>query len=347
MSFLDETGLAYFLGKLKALFALDSAVEHTTGAETVGGEKKFTSRFVRKGSTVDMADTTSTGEQEEAVFQAQDKNGRPFLQINMERRPSPGYNELRFRLLGGDTMGRWADFRTRLTDDNKFNLRLEKRSEVSIDIPADSNASLLATTAWVRSATGNTSLNAATATKAAQDASGNVITTTYATKTELAAKADDSAVVHKKAFAASPVFTATLAEDVAATHAAPYTITAQQLGGNYQELYIHMVVPAATTASPIRVYVAYDNNVQDIGQVGNAVYTSKRYVGIRIGNDMGMATMQMVAGSGAASASEYVGSEANTVAIVGDATIVAVNMECTVSGAVIPAGTVIKVYAAS
>lgn len=39
--------------------------------------------------------------------------------------------------------------------------------------------------------------NADTATKANQDASGNVITDTYATKTELNSKANDSSVVHK------------------------------------------------------------------------------------------------------------------------------------------------------
>lgn len=44
----------------------------------------------------------------------------------------------------------------------------------------------IATTAWVRNATGNTNLNAATATKATQDGSGNNIVNTYATKAELA-----------------------------------------------------------------------------------------------------------------------------------------------------------------
>lgn len=39
--------------------------------------------------------------------------------------------------------------------------------------------------------------NASTATKATQDASGNVITSTYATKTELNTKANDNNVVHK------------------------------------------------------------------------------------------------------------------------------------------------------
>lgn len=44
---------------------------------------------------------------------------------------------------------------------------------------------------------GNLVGNANTATKATQDASGNVITNTYATKTELNTKANDSSVVHR------------------------------------------------------------------------------------------------------------------------------------------------------
>ena len=50
---------------------------------------------------------------------------------------------------------------------------------------ATDSSTYIATTAWVRNATGNTNLNAATATKATQDGSGNVITETYATKSEL------------------------------------------------------------------------------------------------------------------------------------------------------------------
>ena len=52
--------------------------------------------------------------------------------------------------------------------------------------PTDSSLAI-PTTAWIRSATGNFALNAATATKATQDGSGNVITATYATKAELPA----------------------------------------------------------------------------------------------------------------------------------------------------------------
>ena len=44
---------------------------------------------------------------------------------------------------------------------------------------ASDNTTKMATTAWVRSATGNTSLNAATATKATQDSAGQQINTTY------------------------------------------------------------------------------------------------------------------------------------------------------------------------
>lgn len=50
---------------------------------------------------------------------------------------------------------------------------------------ATDSSTNIATTAWVRNATGNTNLNAATATKATQDGSGNNIINTYATKTEL------------------------------------------------------------------------------------------------------------------------------------------------------------------
>ena len=44
----------------------------------------------------------------------------------------------------------------------------------------DDNTTKIATTAWVRTATGNTNLNAVTATKAERDASDNIITSTYA-----------------------------------------------------------------------------------------------------------------------------------------------------------------------
>lgn len=150
----------------------------------------------------------------------------------------------------------------------------------------------------------------------------------------------------KKAFSPTPVFTVTLAEDTEATMSAPYTITAQQLGGSYQELYIHMAVKAGT-AGAMRIYANWSNNAKDVGQVNNAVYTSTRYVGIRIGNDCGLATMQATAGSGTGTVSEYIGSKANTVTFCGDSTIVSVGLAITTSGVQIPAGTVISVYAAS
>lgn len=151
----------------------------------------------------------------------------------------------------------------------------------------------------------------------------------------------------KKTFSSTPVYTVTLAEDTTATMSAPYTITAQQLGGDFQELYIHMSVPAASTAGFMRIYSNWSNNAKDIGQVNNAVYTSARYVGIRIGNDMGLAAMQATAGSGTGTLSEYIGSKSNTVTFCGDSTISSVQLAITTSGVKIPAGTVINVYAAS
>lgn len=41
--YLDLTGLTYLWGKLKAVFALDSAVVHNTSNETVAGTKTFSS----------------------------------------------------------------------------------------------------------------------------------------------------------------------------------------------------------------------------------------------------------------------------------------------------------------
>src|SRR5574344_107497 len=59
--------------------------------------------------------------------------------------------------------------------------------------------------------------NADTATKATQDASGNVITDTYATKTELNTKASDSAVVHTsntETVSGTKTFTSTIVGDI-------------------------------------------------------------------------------------------------------------------------------------
>src|SRR5574344_914415 len=65
--------------------------------------------------------------------------------------------------------------------------------------------------------TGTLTGNAATATKATQDASGNVITDTYATKSLLDTKASDSAVVHTsntETVSGTKTFTSTIVGDV-------------------------------------------------------------------------------------------------------------------------------------
>ena len=154
--------------------------------------------------------------------------------------------------------------------------------------------------------------------------------------------------VRKRTFNSTPVFTVTLAEATTATNASRYTITAEQLGGSYQELYIHMAVPLAAKASTGRLLVIYANGESKLGQISNAIYTAARYVLWRVRNECGMAEVWGASGSGSAAPYVYANTSSYDPKFCGDSAITKLEFWLTTSGATeFPAGTVIRIFAAS
>ena len=168
----------------------DANAVHKTGDETIAGVKTFTGQitsttsYFRSIGNIDKT-ATGTGEQEAVIFNTADKNNVAICQLNAERNLAGAFQELRFRNWNINNL--WSDFRLRCTDDNKYWLTMAAKDGMSFGLAPTDSSLAIPTTAWIRSATGNFALNAATATKATQDGSGNVITATYATKAELPA----------------------------------------------------------------------------------------------------------------------------------------------------------------
>lgn len=74
---------------------------------------------------------------------------------------------------------------------------LSNKANDSDVVHKSSDETIAGTKTFTSTIVGNVTGNASTATKATQDAAGNTITTTYATKAENNTKANDSEVVHK------------------------------------------------------------------------------------------------------------------------------------------------------
>lgn len=189
--------------------ANDSAVVHKTGDETIKGNKYFDGNFVDvtgyrfrvKGTNQEVGVIPTDGNKWNGFIFCDKNNKQTFAIEN-------GH------LANGNTVLNFGLTRN-LTDSTLFNYESVKffkdgkncEKGLNCDVyPNVNNKYVLGTSTnkWkdVYANTFNGKLvgNADTATKATKDASGNVITDTYATKKELGSKANNSDVVHKSGY---------------------------------------------------------------------------------------------------------------------------------------------------
>lgn len=184
--YLDKTGLAYFWSKIKAwcssLFALDSNVVHKTGDELVQGIKEF------KNAYDDTQDSTAPGNSHSIVVRTDRyRKGTDFSTLSYDDYTNIIFQDNSGSLINHD--GRMASidycankfgsyyldfvcFKNSLSDPHLHNVDLKIGFDTNgnwftaAPTPAASdNSSKIATTEWVRNATGNTALNAASASK--------------------------------------------------------------------------------------------------------------------------------------------------------------------------------------
>ena len=212
---------------------VDSAVVHKTGNETISGTKTFSAKIV---GTIDKAVSDSTGRnivdtyaaKTELNLKANDsdvvhligdetiegaktfvedittnKNGIVIIQdLTPETVTDPETGDETEVEKDPYPVGikKNNDYFVQLDETGKLILSAEKEGSTITLKPNGDNSTVGQVTV---DSTGNVTATKftgdleGTATKATQDGSGNVITTTYATKTELNSKANDSAVVHK------------------------------------------------------------------------------------------------------------------------------------------------------
>ena len=163
-SFLDFTGLSHFFGKLPEKMVT------TDTTQTISGTKSFSSTILGSVSG-------------SAASAAKDGVGNVIA----------------------DTYETKADAATHLSKSDAAGTYLSKTDAASAYVQTAAVDQTIAGTKTfskpiagsVTGSSGSCTGNAATATKATQDAAGNTITTTYATKAENNTKANDSDVVHK------------------------------------------------------------------------------------------------------------------------------------------------------
>ena len=174
-----------------ALKANDASVVHTTGDETIDGVKSFNntiytySDILIKNNSIDLTVTPSTSIYNNYLFN--DKNNRAIACVQYSQQTG-----------GADYIG------LKIRDKNYtfFGVQLNTNKEfipVGINSYSLGSSSYKWASVYATNFYGNLVGNAATATsatKATQDGAGNVISTTYATKSENSTKANDADVVH-------------------------------------------------------------------------------------------------------------------------------------------------------
>ena len=164
--------------------ANDADVVHTSGDETISGNKAFTANVINKITTYAVADTPSSNIYSQYRFLDKDNANLGYLQY--ASRPT-GVRELSLFVHDKDS----ALHGIRITSDNYV---IPIGITYCLGSPTNKWANVYATN-FTGDLVGNAT-TATSATKAVQDASGNTITSTYATKSENALKANDADVVH-------------------------------------------------------------------------------------------------------------------------------------------------------
>ena len=217
----NDPNFATTMATQLGLKANDADVVHKTGNEEIAGEKSFSANTFLKHNSIEHAAIPASDSYRGLYFT--DKNDATLARI-MYYKNATGLTGLSLGVRANNGTDYLAGLSIAATTDG------EVWAATSSSPALDDNSNKIATTAWIRSATGNTTLNAATATKATQatqDEDGNTIKTTYAklasptftgtpkaptasastnntqiattafVKTAISDKANDSDVVHK------------------------------------------------------------------------------------------------------------------------------------------------------
>ena len=201
--------------------ANDSDVVHTTGDETINGIKYFTSgpQVTNNQTTMGYSITNTAiarndvpSEYYHHSFRVHDKNnkilgeyciekqtnGDAILNMGVRSEDANGNqiaNTLLFKMTNDGSVVKFmpsANKKVYLGDEGAKWLKVYSDDVVH----TTGNETIEGTKTFSSNIVGNITGNAGTATKATQDANGNVINTTYATKTDLSGKANDANVVH-------------------------------------------------------------------------------------------------------------------------------------------------------
>ena len=119
---------------------------------------------------------------------------------------------------------------------------LASKANDSDVVHKSSDETIAGTKTFTSTIVGNVTGNASTATKATQDAAGNMITTTYATKAENSTKANDSDVVHKsgdETIAGTKTFSSDIVGNITGNVSTATTATYASRSANNGGFYIN------------------------------------------------------------------------------------------------------------
>ena len=139
---------------------------------------------------------------------------------------------------GGGTGGTGGDYYTK----SQINIKLNSKANDSDVVHKSGDETIAGTKTFTSTIVGNVTGNASTATKATQDAAGNMITTTYATKAENSTKANDSDVVHKsgdETIAGTKTFSSDIVGNITGNASTATTATYASRSANNGGFYIN------------------------------------------------------------------------------------------------------------
>ena len=170
LSSLLTTNKDSVVAALNELYGTDGVV-HKSGNESINGEKVFTNNVFIKHTNIDHTTLPATDKYRGIYFI--DTNDVILSRI-MFYKNANGTSGLTLGVKAHNTSDYISGLGFYITQDGGVSVSTQTPSSVSDD------STKIATTAWVRDATGDFACNAATATKATQDVDGNAIKTTYA-----------------------------------------------------------------------------------------------------------------------------------------------------------------------
>lgn len=115
---------------------------------TLTGDLINKSKYVKNATSIDST-ATGSGENEETVVMARDKNDKLIGQINIIRQKNNKNVQLRHRVVNNG----WSDLRIVQDDNGNYWAEYAGGAGTNLQIPQDDNSKKIPTTAWVANAT--------------------------------------------------------------------------------------------------------------------------------------------------------------------------------------------------